>query len=134
MEEYIDQAIKVILIPLLPLVSGYLILYFRQLKDRIREQSDNELIEKYLDLIDNMVYKKVWAVNQIFVDALKKEGIFTKEKQNEAFQIAKNKVLSNIDAYGRDILREVVDDWEEYIDDLIEAYVIQIKESRVQRG
>ncbi len=127
--EYLDEIIKAILIPALPLITVMITLYFRKVINKLQEDINNEKIDKYFVMLDKLVFDTVNAVNQTFVNALKSEGVFTKEKQKEAFKRAKDKVLRKISKQGEDILREISGDFETMIEDMIESYVIELKEN-----
>ncbi len=127
--EYLDEIIKAILIPVLPLVSVMIALYFRKVINKLQEDINNEKIDKYLDILDNLVFDTVNAINQTFVNALKQEGLFTKEKQKLAFLTAKERIMKKLSKEGKNILREITDDFETMIEDMIESYVIELKEN-----
>ncbi len=125
--DYLDEIIKAILIPVLPLIAAMITLYVRKNIDKLQEDMQNEKINKYLDMLDKLVFDTVNAVNQTFVNSLKDDGLFTKDKQILAFQIAKNKVMAKITQQGKDILQEISDDFETMVEDMIESYVLNAK-------
>ena len=93
MLEQIADAFVPILCLLITAGGGYLVALLRRQTQQIEEELDNETASKYIDLATDAVEQAVTYTAQTFVDALKAEGAFTKEKQLEAFQKARDKVL-----------------------------------------
>ncbi len=127
--EYLDEVIKAILIPVLPLITIMITLYVRKNIDKLQEDIQNEKMNNYLNMLDKLVFEAVNAVNQTFVNSLKSEGQFTKEKQREAFRIAKERILRKISKQGEEILREISGDFETMVEDMIDSYIIELKEN-----
>jgi hypothetical protein len=73
------------------------------------------------------VVQAVTCTAQTFVDTLKAEGAFTKEKQLEAFNIAKNKVLEILGDTAVEALGEIYGDFDVWIYTKIEQVCREIK-------
>ena len=86
MLEQIADAFVPILCLLITAGGGYLVALLRRQTQQIEEELDNETASKYIDLATDAVEQAVTYTAQTFVDALKAEGAFTKEKQLEALQ------------------------------------------------
>ena len=78
-----------------------------------------------IDTITNCVI----AVNQTYVDSLKKKGEFTVEAQKEAFQMVYKQVLANLTEEAREYLGEMYEDLDEFIKVLIEA---KVRENKIE--
>ena len=65
----------------------------------------------------------VMATNQTYVEALKKENAFTKEAQQEAFNLTYNAVMAVLTEDAKRYLTEVYGDLTAYITTKIEAEV-----------
>lgn len=91
------QQITDALIPILCLLitagGGYLVALLRRQTQQIEKDLNSETASKYIELATAAVEQAVTYTAQTFVDALKADGAFTKEKQLEAFQKARDKVL-----------------------------------------
>ena len=108
-------------------LAGYLITYINKKKKALEVETDNEKTKAYLDIIEKTIVDCVNATNQTFVETLKKEGKFTKEAQEEAF----NKTLQSIKAIlSKDCLEYlslITTDVNTYIYNKIEAEVKNAK-------
>ena len=123
MQETLSTILKVVLVPILPLLTTYIIYWLKIKIDELKEQIANAKFNKYLDILHELITSNVIMVNQTLVDALKKEGIFTKEDQIEAFNIVKTNVLNSLQTEAVLILKSVIDDLDTYINTEIEAAV-----------
>ena len=85
-----------ILIAILPIISTFLLrlinLKSQEIKNRNikNKQSQNN---KLIDLVTDTIRKIVIALNQTQVEELKKNNEFTKDKQKEVFNKAKNEIM-----------------------------------------
>ncbi len=122
-QETLSTILKMVLVPILPLLTTYII-YWLQIKvNELKERINNEKFNKYLDILHELITSNVMMVNQTFVDALKKDEIFTKEDQIEAFNIVKTNVLNSLKTEAVVILKSVIEDLDTYINTEIEAAV-----------
>ena len=118
--ELVIQIFQVCIIPLLGILTSYLVSYLKAKKEHIAETTDSEIARKYTEMIIDTVTRCVIATNQTYVDTLKKEGKFDIEAQKEAF----NKTL-NADA--KQYIIEATGDLNTYLTELIESLVYQNK-------
>jgi hypothetical protein len=81
----IDLIFKLFLIPLLGILSAYLISFVKNKIKLLQEKTDNELADKYLEMLNSTIEQCVIATNQTYVEALKREGSFDLEAQKKAF-------------------------------------------------
>lgn len=122
-QETLSTILKVVLVPILPLLTTYIIYWLKIKVDELKEKINNEKFNKYLDILHELITSNVMMVNQTFVDALKKDGIFTKENQKEAFNLVKTNVLISLTKVGYNVLANVIEDLDTYINTEIEAAV-----------
>ena len=102
--ELLVQIFQVCIIPLLGILTKYLIDFLNAKRQEINQTIGNETAIKYNDMIFNTVTDCVIATNQTYVEALKAQGAFDAEAQKVAFQ-------KTLDA----ILAILTDDAKEYI-------------------
>ena len=95
--------------------------------DQIIDKQDNELSKKYLDMLTNTITNCVIAVNQTYVDTLKKRGEFTLEAQKEAFEMVYKQTMMTLTQEAREYLSEIYGDLDGFIKVLIEAKVRENK-------
>ena len=122
-QETLSTILKVVLVPILPLLTTYIIYWLKIKVDELKEKINNEKFNKYLDILHELITSNVMMVNQTFVDALKKDEIFTKENQIEAFNLVKTNVLNSLKTEAVVILKSVIEDLDTYINTEIEATV-----------
>lgn len=75
-------------------LACYLITYINKKKVALQMETENERAKAYMDLFEETIAKCVKTTNQTFVETLKKDGLFDKEAQEEAF----NRTLKNVKA------------------------------------
>lgn len=114
--ELLRQIFEVCIIPLLAVLTSYLVHY-------INKKIDNLDHVKNTDLIKNIIDNCVIATTQTYVDTLKKEGKFDAEAQKKAFEMTKEAVLATISTDLRKYLEASYDDIDAFLDKQIEAAV-----------
>ena len=123
MNEYTQQIVNA-LVPILCLLitagGGYLVALLRRETAQIQQQIDNDTASKYMDMACDAVDQVVTSIAQTFVDALKAEDAFTKERQIDAFNIAKETVLNILGETAVAALREIYGDFDAWLDTKIE--------------
>ena len=119
----LTQIFELILFPLLIIGSTYLI-YFLSVKTKeIKDKTDNDTFDKYLDMLNNTITQCVIATTQTYVEALKKEGKFDAEAQKIAFQKTYDSVMSILTTESKYYLQTALGDLEAYVNNKIEAEV-----------
>ena len=121
--ELLSSIFQVVIIPLLTVLTGYLIKWINAKANEIKNTTENETLQKYITMLNNTITTAVIAVNQTYVDELKEKDAFTKEAQEAAFQ----KVLDTVEATLTDealiYLQTAIEDLKAYIAAKIEEQV-----------
>ena len=107
--------------------GAYAVALLRRETAKIQQQIDNETASKYMDMAADAVEQAVTFTAQTFVDALKSSGGFTKEKQLEAFQKSRDKVLEILGDTAVAALNEIYGDFDAWIDTKIEQVCRDLK-------
>ena len=119
----VKEILEGVLIPLLIILTRYLIVFLNAKRNELKEKTKNDLANKYIDMIYTTVTNCVIATNQTYVDTLKEQGSFDKQAQlialNETL-VAIKKMLST-DAL--EYIHSITDDVDFYLTKLIEASV-----------
>ena len=123
----IQQLLEVCIIPLLGLLTKFLIDFLIAKKDEASAKTDSEIAKKYLEMLNETVIECVNATHQTYVEALKKENAFTVENQKQALQMTYENVLAILSDDAKVYLKEACGDLEIYIKNKIEA---KVKESK----
>jgi hypothetical protein len=110
------QIIEVCLIPLLGLLTSYLIEY-------IKTKTKSAKLDKYVDMLNDTITECVLATKQTYVEALKKNGNFDEAAQKEAFEKTKQAVMNILSADAKEYLTTVYGDLNAYVNQKIESEV-----------
>ena len=121
--EMLYQILEVCVIPLLGILTVYAVKFIKVKSDEIKTKADNELADKYIDLLSTTISDCVIATNQTYVDALKKENAFTAEAQRKAFELTYDAVLEVLSDDAVIYLTSIYGDLSKYITAKIEAEV-----------
>lgn len=121
--EFLNEVFNLCIVPLLGLVTIYLVRYIKSLTEAAKERVNNEKADKYLNILGEIVSACVMATNQTYVDALKEQNAFDKEAQKIAFEKTKDAILKLLTEECKKCLGEIVGDLNEYITAQIEAAV-----------
>ncbi len=126
----INEIFQVCLIPLLGVLTTYLVKYIQvkaeeiQLKNKEREDFEHsEKLNKYIAMLADTITQCVIATNQTYVESLKKEGKFDLEAQQIAFQKTLLAVQATLTTEAKQYLIEFYGDLDIYITSAIEAAV-----------
>lgn len=112
---------------LVPVLIKYLVSYVNlKQKDLVSRINDTKT-RQHIDNAITAITSAVVAVNQTYVDALKKNGEFTPESQKSAYMIAKKKALSMINDDAKQAITTVYGDIDSFIDAFIEKTVNEMK-------
>ena len=125
--DLLKQIFEVCIIPLLGVLTTWLITYIRAKKIESKKRYNLDVISQTLDSLEKLVVDCVLATNQTYVDELKKTGKFDLEAQLAAFEKTKNAVLDILSDDTKALLNSVVGDLGIYITQLIEAAVNSTK-------
>lgn len=123
MPEIVTQIIQVCVIPLLGILTKYLVDYLTAKRNEINSKTDNETVQKYTNMIYQTVVDCVIATNQTYVDSLKKSGSFDEAAQKEAFNRTMNAIMTILSDDAKEYITEATGDLNTYLTQLIEAEV-----------
>ena len=127
--EILQQIFQVCIIPLLGILTTFLVTFIKKKIGEIQEKSDNEIFNKYMEMLKDTVVECVIATNQTYVDALKDKDVFDEAAQQEAFKRTYNAVLEILGKDITDYLNNSMGDLNTYIIKLIEAQVNKNKKT-----
>jgi len=119
----INEVFTVVLIPLLGLITKYVIEFLHAKREEAKSKTDNDTLKKYIDMLDATIERAVIATNQTYVDTLKEKGEFDLEAQKEALTKTYQAVMSVLNLEAVNYLDEAVGDLKSYIMTGIESQV-----------
>lgn len=121
--ELMKQIFEICLFPLLGILTAFLIIFISKKAQEIKIKVDNDLYNKYIDMLQQTIINCVVATNQTYVDALKAEGKFDSEAQKIAFQKTYDAVMAILSDDAKTYLNEAIGDLQTYIINQIETEV-----------
>ena len=121
--ELIAQIFELCIIPLLGVLTTFIITWLNSKKQALKQQTNNQLEQKYLDMLDKTITDCVIAMNQTYVNSLKQQGKFDAKAQKKAFTDVYNKVFTILGQDAVEYLNSAVGDLTEYITSKIEKEV-----------
>lgn len=123
----IEEIFEVCIIPLLGILTAYIVKYIQAKREEISANIDDITIKKYTELISSTITTCVIATNQTYVNALKEQNKFDKEAQKIAFTKTAEAVLSLLTDESKKYIKETFGDLNTYIIQQIEATVKNYK-------
>ena len=108
--ELLTQIVEVAIIPLLGVLTAYIVKFINTKIETISENRDSDLEKKYLEMLNNTITDCVIATSQTYVEALKKQNAFTPEAQKEAFKLTYEAVVNIMSEDATVYLTEAVGD------------------------
>ena len=123
MNAFIIELLQAIATAAIPVCAAYLVQYLHRKSEHIIAQTDNMTIKAFLAEATDAVSTAVTYTSQTFVDALKKEGKFDKDKQQEALKKSLDKAISLLSESAKNALTDIYGDLEAYLTSKIEAEV-----------
>lgn len=127
MMEFLQQIFELCIVPLLAVTTTYTIKLVKKKSSELDAAIDNELAEKYIDMLAETISECVIATNQTYVESLKNQNAFNKEAQEKAFKITYDAVMTILSDEAKEYLTNVYGDLNTYITTKIEADVNSFK-------
>ena len=121
--EIIAQIFEVCIIPLLGVLTAYLVKFVNAKSSEIEATRTNNLEKKYINMLNSTITDCVIATTQTYVDSLKQQGTFDAEAQKVAFNMTYEAVIKLLTAEAQEYLTSAVGDLNLYITQRIEAEV-----------
>ena len=121
--ELLSQIFEVCIIPLLGVLTTFLVRYINAKMKTLADTANDEKQKKYIEMLNNTITDCVIATTQTYVDTLKKQGKFDKEAQEQAFLMTFNAVSGLLTEESKKYLNEAIEDLDLYIKQKIESEV-----------
>lgn len=121
--ELIATIFQVCIIPLLGVLTTFLVKWLQIKSNELQIKMDNDVVNKYMDMLTNTITECVLATNQTYVEALKQQNKFDLEAQKIAFDKTSEAVMAILTKDAKEYLESAVGDLELFIRQKIEAEV-----------
>jgi len=121
--ELLNQIFQLCIVPLLGVLTTYLVQFIRKKVKDITATEKNEKAQKYIQMLSDTITNCVIATNQTYVDNLKDKNAFDEEAQKVAFEKTYQAIMKTLNDEAYKYLEEIYGDLEEYIKTKIESEV-----------
>ena len=121
--ELITTIFQVCIIPLLGVLTTFLVKWLQIKSSELQIKMDNDVADKYMDMLTNTITECVLATNQTYVETLKQQNKFDAEAQKIAFEKTSEAVMTKLTEDAKEYLESAVGDLELFIKQKIEAEV-----------
>lgn len=121
--ELLQKIFDVCIIPLLGVLTTYLVQWIKLRSSQIQKTIDNEMLKKYTSMLEDTISNCVIATNQTYVEALKEQNAFGSVEQKIAFEKTYVAVMEILTEEAKNYLQEAFGDLQAYITSQIEAQV-----------
>lgn len=121
--ENLNTIFQLAIIPLIIAGTGLLISLISAKTKQIKDKTESDTVDKYLDMLEDTITKAVIATTQTYVESLKGKNAFDEEAQKEAFARTYNAVIAVLTEDAYKYLTTAVGDLEAYITTRIEYNV-----------
>ena len=128
--ELINNIFNACIVPLLGVLTLFIIKLLEKKSQEIQETIDNDLVRKYVEMLIEIVTSCVITTKQTYVDTLKDKNAFDKEAQEEAFSQTYQNVMALLSDEAKRVLSEVYKDLPLLVNQLIEQKVAETKEEK----
>lgn len=118
------------LLPLIGILCSYGIAFMQKKVKEMQVNANNDLFNKYSDMLMGIVETCVIATNQTYVDELKEQGRFGPEEHDIAYHKTFDAIKALLTEEMQKVLTEVYTDLDFYISQLIQEQVNVIKFTR----
>ena len=119
----LSQLFEIVIFPLLAIGTVYLISLIKNKIQQLKQDKDDALYHKYLDMLEQTIIDCVLSTTQTYVESLKKEGKFDADAQKIAFTKTYTNVMAILSKDAKKYLEETIGDLEAYVYNKIEAEV-----------
>ena len=118
-----QQICELCVVPLLAILTTYIVKLVQKKINEIENSIDNKTAKKYVEMLNETIEQCVVATNQTYVWALKQQGKFDKEAQEQALMITKDAVMGILTMEAKEYLDTFYGDLQSYVIARIEATV-----------
>ena len=128
MKDFMPILVQIVLIPLLTALTGIIVKWINSKANELSANTDNIYLRQAIGMLNDSISTAVVAINQTYVEELKKENAFTPEAQKEAFEKVYQTAMNSLTEQAKAYLNTYIGDIEQYVKDRIEQEVVINKE------
>lgn len=121
--EILETLIRVIIVPIIPLIGVYVKILMETKINEIQSKIDSQNLAKQLDIAKEVLKSCVVETYETYVKPLKEQNLFHEEEQQIALDKTKEKFLTIINEDTRVALESAYGDYTKWIETTIENMV-----------
>lgn len=121
--EILYQILEVCVIPLLGILTAFLVKWLRAKELEVLDKIDNEMADKYIAMLFDTIAACVSTTTETYVKALKAEGKFDAEAQKIAFNKTYEAIIATLSEEAKEYLTSIYGDLTTYLTVKIEAEI-----------
>ncbi len=122
-QETLNIILTGIIIPAIPLLGAWLRAWFKERAEYARAKNEREYFNYHLDKVEELIYTMVMDVEGVYVSLLEDDGLFDKEAQTTALNMAKDKIMAQLTVQAKEVLEKTYVDYNAFIESKIEEIV-----------
>lgn len=121
--EILYQILEVCVIPLLGILTAFLVKWLRAKELEVLDKIDSETADKYIAMLFDTITACVSTTTETYVKALKAEGKFDAEAQKIAFNKTYEAIIATLSEEAKGYLTSIYGDLTTYLTVKIEAEI-----------
>lgn len=125
--ELLKEIMQVCFVPMMGVLTAFIVDLIITKRDELNRKSENEIVNRYINLASDTIISCVQETNQTYVNALKDKDLFDAEAQKEAFKRTYENVLAVLGEKGQKILGLIYGDLNTFLVTSIESTVNRLK-------
>ncbi|MCL1872949.1 MAG: hypothetical protein FWF85_02395 [Clostridiales bacterium] len=123
MQEFLTTLLEAVIAVVVPIITAFVVQFLKAKANEARVNLDCELAERYISEVEDAVTTAVLHTSQSYVDALRDNGGWNKESQQEALRKARTEAMSLLSTKALAFLTMAHADLSEYLTCKIEAEI-----------
>ena len=127
MKDFMPILVQIVLIPLLTALTAIAVKWINSKAEELKAKTENIHLQQAINMLNDSISAAVIAVNQAYVEELKKENAFTLEAQQTAFKKVYDTAINSLTAETKAYLSAHMGDVDTYIKNRIESEVVNNK-------
>ena len=123
LKEIVLVLLQVVITSCVPVLMKYGVDALLALKNRAKQESDNEHIDNIIERVGKLIIDVVTETTQTYVDNMKQNGQFTVEAQKEAFHRSYSRIVQLLNDEYKGVIVDVFGNLQNYLTTQIESAV-----------
>lgn len=127
MEKFLQELAYAVVLAATPVLTTFICKWLSSKSKAIQQNAQTDSFDATIAAVEALISNAVRATTQTYVDALKKEHMFDKEAQIEAFNKTKEAILAQLTEDAKQVIITLYGNVDTYLMTQIEAKVREQK-------